>query len=231
MISGAQALAAIDHALQGQRDQVRELNERVQGTSAELMQLSQAESEQYKALARIRVGQLATEEVIKTLDQAERLIGEFLTARECALSELVHKIDEARARQGALEAERAAQSQRVEQAAKELDEVEATVQERLAEDAAYQAQLERARQAEQTAAHAEKKTTLSEQDQIEKGKPYEEDPLFLYLWQRGYGTPSYTANPLIRYLDAKVAKLYGYFEARANYTLCVRRLRMARYWR
>ena len=41
----------------------------------------------------------------------------------------------------------------------------------------------------------------------------------MYLWRRGYGTPSYQANLVIRYLDGKVAMLCGYREARANYAM------------
>ena len=56
-------------------------------------------------------------------------------------------------------------------------------------------------------------------DRKEKGEPYEQDPLFLYLWKRGYGTSEYRANPLTRYLDDWVAGLCGYGDARANYAM------------
>ncbi|MFN2323619.1 MAG: hypothetical protein ABR510_11755, partial [Trueperaceae bacterium] len=50
-----------------------------------------------------------------------------------------------------------------------------------------------------------------------KGRAYRDDPLFAYLWQRGYGTPAYRAGPLVRWLDGKVARLVGYADARPNY--------------
>jgi hypothetical protein len=126
----------------------------------ECERLGQAESEQYKALTQARVGQLtADDEVIKSLNQAERRVEGFLVAREHGLRELQRKLDEMQARQAALESERTAQSQQVERAAKTLDDAEAAIQERLTQDAAYQAQLARARQAERIAEHPEKKTT------------------------------------------------------------------------
>jgi chromosome segregation ATPase len=220
MTSGRQTLASLDQTLQEVRDRSRTVDEQIQRASVELIRLSQAESEQYKALAQVRVGQLtADDEVVKSLNQAERRVEEFLAAREHALGELQRKLDDLQERQAALESERTAQSHQVEQAAETLDDAEAAVQERLAQDAAYQAQLERARQAEGIAEHAEKKTTRAEQDRSDKGKPYEADPLFMYLWRRGYGTPDYQANPVIRYLDRKVAMLCGYREARANYAV------------
>jgi hypothetical protein len=39
----------------------------------------------------------------------------------------------------------------------------------------------------------------------------------MYLWQRDYGLPAYTARPLLRWLDGKVAQLIGFADARANF--------------
>ncbi len=41
----------------------------------------------------------------------------------------------------------------------------------------------------------------AEADREEKGKPYRDDPLFMYLWEGGYGTKSYRANNLVAWLD------------------------------
>jgi hypothetical protein len=219
MMSGRQTLDSLDHALQDIRRHIQELNAQIQRTSAELLSLSQAESEQYKAWAQLRIDQLTTGEVIDALDQAGQRVGEVLAARDSALQELQHRLDDMQKRQATLEAERAAQAQRVEEAAEALDAAEAAVQERLAQDTAYQAQLDRTHSADQTAKHAAQKTALAEQDRLEKGQPYETDRLFMYLWQRGYGTSRYRANALIRYLDGKVAKLCSYHGARANYAM------------
>jgi hypothetical protein len=54
---------------------------------------------------------------------------------------------------------------------------------------------------------------------VEKGKEFEADSLFLYLWNRGYGTSSYSANPLTRFLDGWVARLCRYHTSRPNYTM------------
>src|SRR5690606_20680327 len=47
------------------------------------------------------------------------------------------------------------------------------------------------------------------------------DPLFMYLWNRGYLTPQYRAGGIVRWLDGKVARLIGYAEAQANYARLV----------
>lgn len=219
MISGQQTLASIDQALHSARIQMRELDERIQSASAELLRLGQAESEQYKALAKIHVDWVTSGTTIQSLHQTGHRLGELLAAREQALQDLQQQIDTVQAHLTALEKERAAQARQAEEAAEALDATEAAAQEQLTEDAAYQTQLERAQKADQTAQYAEKKTELAEQDRREKGKPYEVDRFFMYLWKRHYGTAKYRANPLIRFFDKRVAKLCGYAEARANYAM------------
>ena len=42
-----------------------------------------------------------------------------------------------------------------------------------------------------------RKTQQAEEDREQKGKPYRDDPLFMYLWERGYNTRNYRANNLV----------------------------------
>jgi hypothetical protein len=64
-----------------------------------------------------------------------------------------------------------------------------------------------------------RKTEQAETDKEEKGKPYRDDPLFMYLWERGFGTRNYRENNLIQFLDSWVARLVGFPEARANFAM------------
>jgi hypothetical protein len=52
-----------------------------------------------------------------------------------------------------------------------------------------------------------------------KRKPYEDDPLFMYLWNKKYGQGEAGGGGLVRYLDGKVARLTGYLGARADYAM------------
>jgi hypothetical protein len=69
------------------------------------------------------------------------------------------------------------------------------------------------------AQQAEKKAVQAETDRDEKRRPYEEDPLFMYLWRRKFGTAAYRVNPFSRTMDRMVAWVVGYDRARANYAL------------
>jgi hypothetical protein len=106
-------------------------------------------------------------------------------------------------------------------ASETLDAAEAEAQARLAEDAAYKSALATTEQADFVADQAEAKAAAAQNDRVEKGKPYEADPLFAYLWARGYGTSKYRAFPLTRWLDSLVAKICDYEPARRDYSLLV----------
>ena len=67
--------------------------------------------------------------------------------------------------------------------------------------------------------NAEAKAARAEADRDEKRRPYESDPLFMYLWRRRFGTRDYEASNLVRYFDRKVAHLIGYEAARVNYAM------------
>jgi hypothetical protein len=75
--------------------------------------------------------------------------------------------------------------------------------------------------AEAVAAEAEKKAAASQAELGAKKKPYDEDPLFTYLWQRHFGTSQYTAGSLARSLDHMVAEFIGYADARPNYAALI----------
>jgi len=68
-------------------------------------------------------------------------------------------------------------------------------------------------------ASAERKAAQAEADREEKRRPYEADPLFMYLWRRGYGTGAYKASNLVRFFDRMVAQHIDFETARINFTM------------
>lgn len=219
MQSGRQTLASIEQALHQSQADIQQVDRQVQATSNELIELQREQTERFKKLAEIRMDQLMSGELAAGLDAATRRVGELLESRKQALAELEQDIRETRTAQEDLDNKRQELSGVFDRAAAALDEAEAAVQHKLAEDATYQAQMEKTSAAEHIAERAESKTGEAEQNRIDKGRPYEDDPLFSYLWKRGYGTSRYSANPLTRYLDKWVARLCNYHNARPNYSM------------
>ncbi len=219
MWTGQQTLESIDQALSQLRRQAQELDTQVQRSSTELVALRQREGERFRRLAEVRLDQLTHGNVVSGLDDADLRVKEILIERTEALADLQTQIERCEQRQTELEQSREGQRKQVAEAAERLDRAEAATQARLRDDDSYRAQLDKTGAAEAVAARAEEKTQQAEQDRIEKGKPYEQDPLFNYLWKRGFGTARYSANPLTRYLDQWVARLCNYYDARPNYAM------------
>src|SRR5690606_24262257 len=101
----------------------------------------------------------------------------------------------------------------------ELKALADTVRPQLAADPAFAQKLTAAKELAAIAAESLRKTTQAEADREQKGRPYRDDPLFMYLWEAGYGTRSYRANNLVAWLDGKVAALIGFPEARPNFSM------------
>jgi hypothetical protein len=217
MISGRQTLASIEQALVEERGKLEAVGQRIEAASSALVEQQKADTQDYRALAKVRVDLLAGGELVAHIDQAEQQVIALLESREVVVRELADRVQAVEAALATLEAERASEADEVDRAAEAVDEAEARTQTRLDSEPAYQAQRERAREAERTAKHAEGKAASSEQEKEQKGASYRSDPLFMYLWERSYGLPAYDANPLIRWLDGKVARLIGFADARANY--------------
>jgi hypothetical protein len=219
MQSGQRTLESIDQALHQLRDEMRALDREIDRTSTDLVALRQAEADKYRRLAGLRLNQLSQEEISAGLDAADRRVTELLSERERALEVIDEQAQVSRHALAKLENSRELQRQRVAAAVEGLDRAEAATQMRLETQADYRAQLEQARKADGIAARAEQKTEQAQRDRAGKGKRYEADSVFMYLWKRGYGTSQYHANSLIRFLDAKVARLCNYGAARTNYAM------------
>jgi uncharacterized protein YrzB (UPF0473 family) len=217
MISGRETLGFIDNSLRQERSGIDTAEARIADLSRQLLALQELRLDDYRELAHLRVDLIAGGSMSSNIDALERQVAAALEVRESAKAELDTQIAAVQDQRAALEAERESQRQALEKAAEALDIAEAATQARLDADAAYRAQEQRTREAEAIARHAADKAVQSEQEKDEKGQSYRGDPLFMYLWQRGYGTPQYRAWPLARWLDGKVAHLIGFDDARANY--------------
>jgi hypothetical protein len=217
MISGQQTLASIDGALNEARGKVAAVEAQIAEANAKLTELQQAQTGDYRELARLRVDLVADGKLLKHLDEAEAQVARLLQQGQAAQAELDRQIQAAEQARAPLEAERAAQAGQLDAAAAQVDEAQARTQARLDAEPTYQAQRSRTQEAERTARHADEKARLSEEELSQKGESYRADLLFMYLWQRNYGLPGYKAGGVIRWLDGKVAHLIGYADARANF--------------
>jgi hypothetical protein len=217
MISGRSALGFIDKSLGKERSSIDTAERQIAEVSRQLLEQQQARVADYRELARLRVDMMAAGSMISSIDAVGKQVAAALEMRKSAEAALDARIVALQDERAALEVEREKQRQALEQAAETLDIAEAATQARLDADPEYMAQEQRVREAERIAMHADDKAVHSEQEKDEKGQSYRDDALFMYLWNRHYGTPQYRAWPVTRWLDSRVAHLVGFADARANY--------------
>lgn len=217
MISGRELLGRIEAALQQGQQQLAEVDRAIAELKQQLLQAEQQRAGALRNLARIRVGRLASGDLVDRIDHSEGQVVELLQRRQSQGDELERRLGDVRRRADALQARRSAAVDALEQAADAVDQAEAVTQARLDRDPDYRARRERAEQAQRVAENSDDKAGRSAQELADKGAAYRDDPLFSYLWERRYGTADYRANHLIRWLDGKVAALIAYRDARLNY--------------
>lgn len=218
MVSGHETLAGIDQAVNQARGAVTDIESQIESINTKLAEIRRAQTQDYRELARVRLGLIADTQTLRQLDRVEQEVLTLLDQRQTLLQGLDLQLRDASAGLRALESERRDQSERVNAAAETVDDAEARAQARLEAEPAYQAQRARAQEAERIARHANEKADRSEGEREQKGVAYRADPLFRYLWERDHGLPSDRSRGLIRLLDGWVARLIGYADARANYS-------------
>lgn len=221
MLSGRDTLDNIDHALRGARVNLTRLDAEFGAVRTELARLQRGEIAIYSELAKLRLLAIERGDLLQSLGDADGRVESILSERASALEQLTHENETAEQALHADEERRTAEQAVVAAASEALDAAEAKAQAALDADEPYRDQLARTEQADFVADQAEDKTSAARRDRVEKGKPYEGDPLFAYLWDRGYGTSRYRAWPVTRWLDAKVAELCNYEPARRNYAMLI----------
>jgi len=219
MLTGRQTLGTIEQSLADLRREEAELSKRIERSTRALTDLQERQSEAYRDLARFRLDTDSAGALNTRLDSAAREARRLLDKRSADYRVLTDQLRQCESERSQLQKKRAELDGTLVSAENQMDELMEAVDNRLEGDTAYQAQQERTEAALATAEAAASKAATSEKDRQEKGKAYDADPLFVYLWRRGYGTPGYKHRGLVRSLDHWVAGLIRFDDARANYAM------------
>lgn len=219
MLTGRQALGSIEQAQADLRREEAELSNRIERGTRSLADLQTRLGNTYKELARFRLDNHAAETLESRLDTAAREAKRLLEKRAADHKVLSDNLRQKETARSEAQRERNTLATRCDAAAERMDDLMETVDAQLEADTAFLTQRQLVTSARKTAEAAAAKAETSLSDRSEKGKAYEEDSLFMYLWQRGFGTPSYDHSGLVRSLDRWVAGLIRYSDARANYAM------------
>ncbi|MFT4636055.1 MAG: chromosome segregation ATPase [Arenicella sp.] len=217
MLSGTSALKNIDQSLQIIRNDVVCLDGRLSQLSSQMTANQRRRATLINDIASVRLAEIDSGELDANFSAADQYASEVLEQREQAQAVLNLTIDSINKRILDAEGARDILLETVNSASEKIVDIEGQVQQQLALDARYLAQFELAKQAESMAEEAQQKMQRSKADMTEKAEPYQADDLFMYLWQRGYGTTEYQCRSFARLIDGWVARVIKYEPSRVNY--------------
>lgn len=218
-LSGPEALRSLDEALRDIRREEDEIAKRLAHSADLITKMREQEGELLRQLAQVRLDPATQAELAGQISQAERRArdmlkthGDDLTASEAKLKALDGDIAATTADRTRLQDEATRRNE-------ELKALSDRVRPQLAADPEFAKRLAHAKELADIAAESMRKTAQAEADREQKGRPYRDDPLFMYLWNAGFGTKTYRANNLVAYFDGKIAGMIGFPEARPNFSM------------
>ncbi|MEL6860879.1 MAG: hypothetical protein AAGL09_00730 [Pseudomonadota bacterium] len=215
-ISGRDALEHLDRRLGRLR---KRLNDAIQTADSIDGRLAEIQSHRVGALQRLADMRLDViqQADFEDLDRMHQQALKMLHSHSAYIEEERKAIETASGKITDLETRRTDLAQQHETLEAEIEAKLAEIEARLKEDEAYRALVQAFEDADAIADRADQKLAVAIDEREEKSEAYLSDPLFSYLWERGFGTTAYKGGGLFKMLDGWVAKLCKYEGARPNY--------------
>jgi uncharacterized membrane protein YgcG len=221
MTSGRKAYDDLNRQVDALRGETATLSKRLTELTRQAEHTQAEESRETARLAQFRLGELAARRIGESLGAAEREAMVQMAHKQVAQDRCDADIAVSVERQREFEAQRQRAVAERDALLATFERDHATVAERTRASDAWRVLDERADRLAGQSSLALEKAAQAEADRAAKGQPYETDTLFIYLWQRQFGSAGYRAGALTRTLDGWVANLIGYRDASRNYRLLV----------
>jgi hypothetical protein len=221
MWTGRQTLGSIESAIAKLHREESQLDAALRSAVGESERLRKERGEALRELARVKLDEMAAGRLVENLDAGERRASQLLEDYRQRIASIAERRETFLKEVAKAQAQRDAAAKKVEEALDVVEAVRADVEGRVKAQPAWQEAKAANDAADAVATEAEKKASLSEADLGAKKKPYDDDPLFIYLWQRGFGTGRYSAGNFTRMVDRMVADFVGFGQVRANYAALI----------
>ena len=221
MWTGRQTLGSIEGAIANLRGEESQLDGALRSAVGEAERLRKDRTDALRELARVKLDEMAAGRLVSNLDAGERRAIQVLDDYRLRIAATAERREALLKEVTAAEAERHAAAAVLEQALEALEALRAQAEARVQATPEWTTAKSKVDAADTIATEAEKKATTSEDDLGAKRKPYDDDPLFAYLWRRRFGTSDYKAGNIVRMIDRIVADFIGFGDVRANYAALV----------
>ncbi len=217
--TGRQTLASIEKALGDVSETATRLNAELDKANQDKAKLVAQRLEAFRELAAFRTQLAVVDGVIDEADQLTLQVRAALQARLKTVTALKRRATQANTQREQLISGQSGLDKQIEQLERKLDAAAGRARAELSQEATYSGHSKRHDELLGMAEKASAKADKSHDELEEKGAPYRRDSLFMYLWNRKYGTSEYEATGVVRWLDDWVARLVDYPDARANFTM------------
>jgi hypothetical protein len=221
MWTGRQTLSEIEGALAKLRRDESQLDGALASAARQAEQLRGDRAAALRELARIKLDEMTAGRLVRDLDVAEARALQILESRRLRLEALNGQHRTVLTEVERAEADRHAAAAEVEAALDAVEEIRAGAEQAVQGSAAWADARKAYEAADAIAGEAEKKAAQSEAELGAKKRPFDDDPLFAYLWSRKFATRDYEAGNLVRFMDRKVADFIGFPDARASYAMLI----------
>jgi len=221
MWTGRETLGSIEGAIGKLYREESQLDASLKSAVADTERLRKERAEALRELARVKLDEMAAGRLINSLDAGERRAVQILDDYRLRIANITERRDALFKEVAGAQAARDAAAKLVEEALAAVEALRAEAEGKVQAVAAWREAKAASDAANAVAGEAEKKAANAEAELGAKRKPYDEDPLFIYLWQRGFGTGRYQSGHLVRVMDRMVANFIGFTDVRPNYAALI----------
>src|SRR5262245_52541806 len=221
MWTGRETLGSIEGAIGKLYREESQLDASLKSAVADTERLRKERVDALRELARVKLDEMAAGRLVNSLDAGERRAVQILDDYRLRIANITERRDALFKEVAPAQAARDAAAKQVEEALAAVEALRADVEGKVQALAAWRDAKAATDAANAVAAEAEKKAANSEAELGGKRKPYDEDPLFNYLWQRGLGTSRYQSGNFVRFMDRMVADFIGFAAVRPNYAALI----------
>ena len=221
MWTGRQTLASIETAISKLLGEQSQLDSALRSAVSETERLRAERGQSLRELARIKLDELAAGRLVGDLDAGERRALEILGNYRLRIAAAAEQCDALQKEVTQAEGARHAASAQVEAALDTVDHLRAEAEAKVQTTQPWREAKAARDKTDAIATEAEKKATAAQGELGPKQRPYDQDPLFAYLWRRRFGTGQYVGGAIAGIVDRVVAEFISYDNARPNYAALI----------
>jgi hypothetical protein len=221
MWTGRQTLASIESTIAKLHGEEGQLDQALRSAMSDSDRLRKERSDGLRELARIKLDEITAGRLVGNLDVGERRAMQILDDYRLRMAAVTEQRATLLTEVASAETERHTAAAAVEVTLEAVDTLRAQAEVKVQTTPDWLAAKSRRDEAEAVATEAEKKAAASEAELGAKKKPYDDDPLFAYLWRRRFGSAAYSAGSIVRAIDRMLADFIGFSDVRPNYAALI----------